>query len=118
VTYRLKLGVEAEADIDDILEWSFSHFGESVSDGYRALVLATLAHIARDPELPGSHERNDLGQGMRTVHLRTCRNEVSPAERRIASPRHFMIYRKIGGVVQVVRLLHEAMDISAQHIPK
>ncbi|GAB3599292.1 type II toxin-antitoxin system RelE/ParE family toxin [Microbacterium tumbae] len=118
MTYQLDLGEDAEADIDDVLEWSVFRFGESVRDGYQALIGATLASIARDPELAGSHDRHDLGRGIRTVHLRTCRNEVSPAVRRIASPRHFVVYRHVGEVVQVVRLLHEAMDLPAQRIPE
>ena len=117
MTYQLAVGEDAEADIDDILEWSVFRFGESIRDGYQALIGATLANIAHDPELVGSHDRYDLGRGLRTIHLRTCRNEVSPAVRRIASPRHFVVYRKVGQVIEVVRLLHDAMDVSAQHIP-
>lgn len=118
MTFQLDLGEDAEADLDDILEWSVFRFGESVRDGYQALIGATLASIARDPELAGSHDRHDLGRGIRTVHLRTCRHEVTPAVRRIASPRHFVVYRHVGEVVQVVRLLHEAMDLPAQRIPE
>lgn len=114
MTYHLELGEDVEADV---LEWSESRFGEAVRDGYQALIAATLASIARDPELAGSHDRHDLGHGIRTVHLRICRNDVSPAARRTASPRHFMVCRQVGLVVQVVRLLHEAMDISAQRVP-
>lgn len=116
MTFQLDLGEDAETDIDDILEWSVFRFGSAVRDGYQALMRATFASIARDPELPGSHDRSDLGQGLRTVHLRTCRDEVSPAVRRITNPRHFVVYRQADEVVQVVRLLHDAMDISAQRI--
>ncbi|WP_447942927.1 type II toxin-antitoxin system RelE/ParE family toxin [Microbacterium aurum] len=118
MTYRLKLGEEAQADIDDVLEWSLFRFGASVRDGYHALIRATFRGIAGDPELPGSHSRDDLGQGIRTVHLRTSRNEVSAEARRIANPRHFVVYRQAGEVIQVVRLLHEASDIRAEYIPK
>lgn len=118
MTYRLKLGEVAEADLDAILEWSVSRFGVSVRDGYQALIAATFSGIARDPGIPGSRERNDLGRGIRTVHLRICRNEVSPTARRIASPRHFVVYRQVGEVVQVVRLLHEVSDIRADRIPE
>ena len=97
---------------------SVFRYGESIRDGYQALIGATLASIARDPELAGSHDRHDLGRGIRTVHLRTCRNEVSPAVRRIASPRRFVVYRRVGRVIQVVRPLHEAMDLPAQRIPE
>lgn len=117
MTYRVELGEQAEADIDDVLEWSVLRFGELVRDGYQALIGATLANIVSDPKLAGSHDRQDLGRGVRTVHLRICRNEVSPAVRRIASLRHFVVYRQTGEVVQIVRLLHEAMNIPAQRIP-
>lgn len=81
-------------------------------------MLATFASIARDPELPGSHDRSDLGYGRGTLHLRACRDELRPSLRRIAKPRHFVVYRQAGEVVQVVRLLHDAMDVSAQRIPE
>ena len=118
MTFQLDLGEDAETDIDDILEWSVFRFGAAIRDGYQALMMATFASIARDPEVPGSHDRSDLGLGLRTLHLRACRDEVSPAARRIANPRHFVVYRQTGEVVQVIRLLHEAMDVSAQRIPK
>ena len=116
--FQIDLGEDAETDIDDILEWSVFRFGAAVRDGYQALMMATFASIARNPELPGSHDRSDLGDGIRTLHLRACRDEVDPAIRRIANPRHFVVYRQAGEVLQVVRLLHEAMDVSAQDIPK
>ena len=118
MTFRLKVGPEAEEDIEHILEWSVFRFGADVRDGYQALIRATLTSIARDPGLPGSHEREDLGRSVQIVHLRTCRDEVKPGARRIAKPRHLVIYRCEGTVVQVVRLLHDAMDISSQIIPK
>ena len=118
MTFQLDLGEDAEADIDGILEWSVFRFGAAIRDGYQALMMATFASIARNPELPGSHDRSDLGHGLRTLHMRACRDEVRPSVRRITNPRHFVVYRQAGEVVQVVRLLHDAMDVSAQHIPK
>lgn len=117
MTFQLDLGEDAEADIDDILEWSVMRFGEAVRDGYEALIQAAFVSIVRDPECPGSRDRQDLGHGIRTLHLRTCRNEVSPTARRIANPRHFVVYRQHGEVIQVARLLHEAMDIHTPRIP-
>lgn len=118
MTFQLDLGEDSEADIDYILEWSVFRFGAAVRDGYQALMRAMFASIARDPKLPGSHDPSDLGHRLRTLHLRVCRDEVSPAVRRIANPRHFVAYRQAGEVIQVVRLLHDAMDISTRHIPE
>jgi toxin ParE1/3/4 len=118
VTYAVELTLAARTDIVDALGWSLANFGGSVQNGYEALILATLEAIGADPTLPGSHDRSDLVDGFRTLHLRACRDEVSPAVRRIANPRHFVVYRRAGEVIQVVRLLHEASDMRAEHIPK
>lgn len=47
MTYQLDLGEDAEADIDDVLEWSVFRFGESVRDGYQALIGATPSRALR-----------------------------------------------------------------------
>lgn len=117
MTYEIDLTLAARADIVDALSWSLENFGESVRDGYKALIFARLDAIGGNPTLPGTRDRSDLAADLRTVHLKTCRNEVSPTFRRIANPRHFVAYRQVGEVIQVVRLLHDAMDISAQRIP-
>lgn len=80
---------------------------------YEALIVAAIDLIREDPTVLGSRKRGDLAAGLRTLHLRACRNEVSPAVSRIASPRHVVIYRQVGDIVQAVRLLHEAVDITA-----
>lgn len=116
--YELDLADEALADVDAILEWSEFRFGGDGRDGYEALISAAFNGIIEDPKLPGSHERNDIRVGLRCLHLRSCRDDVGGGVRRIANPRHLVIYRCEGTVVQVVRLLHDAMDISSQIIPK
>lgn len=118
MNYELDLGEEAQADIDDILEWSVFRFGADVRDGYEALIGAALDGIVGDPELPGSHGRDDIRSGLLCLHLKSCRDNVAAGARRIANPRHMLIYRCTGNVVQVVRLLHEASDIRAEYIPK
>jgi toxin ParE1/3/4 len=115
VTFELLLAPEAEADIDNILEWSMVHFGAAVREGYEALVTAAIRSLADDPNRPGSRARSDLGVGVRSLHLRFSRDDVGHV-RKIAKPRHFVIYRQVGEVVQVVRLLHEAMDLPGEHI--
>lgn len=115
--FELDLAPEAEADIDDILEWSVTQFGAAVRDGYEALIVAAISSILDDPCRTGSHDRTDLGRGIRTLHLASSRDDVSQDVRRIASPRHFVVYRQVEGVIQVVRLLHEAMNLPERRIP-
>lgn len=117
MSFELYLAPEAEADIDDILEWSVTQFGKTIRDGYESLIDAAIRSVVVDPYRPGSHDRSELGRGVRSIHLRSSRDAVSQDARKIAQPRHFVIYRPAGDVVQIVRLLHEAMDLPAQHIP-
>ncbi|MFZ2964993.1 MAG: type II toxin-antitoxin system RelE/ParE family toxin [Rhodoglobus sp.] len=116
MTFELYLAPEAEADIDDILEWSVTQFGAEIRDGYEELIDAAIRSILDDPDRAGSHDRIDLGGGVRSLHLMSSRDDVSPNVRKIVKPRHFVIYRQVGNVVQVVRLLHEAMNLPEQRI--
>ena len=117
MTSLLVLSPLARADIIDVLEWSIDHFGGTVRDGYEALIDAALRDIATDPRLAGSHERPELGQYIRSVHLATSREHVSEDVRRIPDPRHFVFYRHLSDVVQVSRVLHEARDFVEHRFP-
>ena len=116
MTFELDLAPAAEADIDTILDWSVVHFGEAVRDGYEELINAAFGNILVDPNCAGSHDRPDLGSGVRSLHLKSSRNSIKSGVRRIARPRHFVFYRQVGNTIQVVRILHETMNISRQHI--
>ncbi|MEO6505547.1 MAG: type II toxin-antitoxin system RelE/ParE family toxin [Terrimesophilobacter sp.] len=116
MTFELYLAPEAEADIDDILEWSVTQFGAAIRDGYEALIGAAIRSIVDKPNRAGSHDRADLGSGVRILHLMSSRDDVSQNVRKIVKPRHFVVYRQVGNVVQVVRLLHEAMNLPEQRI--
>lgn len=118
MTLGLRLSPDAEADIDEILEWSVERFGAEVRDGYEELISATLEGLMDNPLHPGTRDRPELGHGVRVVHLRSSHGRVRAGARRIRSPRHFVVYRQVDGVVQVVRVLHEAMDLPRHHIPR
>ena len=111
--YELDLSDDAEADIDSILEWSVVQFGPQVREGYKALISFALAAIARDPQLLGSHDRRDLDADIRIVHLRSLRTRPRSKAKRIARPRHIVVYRINDDAIEVVRLLHEAANVDA-----
>lgn len=50
MTFELYLAPEAEADIDDILEWSVTQFGAAIRDGYEELIDAAIRSIVDDPD--------------------------------------------------------------------
>ncbi len=84
MTSQLYVALETEADIDDILEWSVTQFGPAIRDGYETLIDAAIRAIVEDPNRAGSHERADLGDGVRTLHLASSRDDVSGDLRKIA----------------------------------
>jgi len=51
-------------------------------------------------------------------HLALSREHVDERMRRIATPRHLVIYRVTAGELHVLRLLHDAMDLHRQFIPQ
>jgi len=57
----------------------------------------------------GSHERPDLGQGIRSRHLKASNASSGPS-----GPRHIVFYRVDGDRVLVLRPLHEARDLAGK----
>jgi toxin ParE1/3/4 len=75
-----------------------------------------LKDIAEDPERPGSNETLEIMiEGARAYHLSFSRSRVSPP--RVREPRHFLLYRRCGEVIEVVRILHDARDLE-RHLPE
>ena len=109
---RLRLSHAAETDIIDILAWSQSRFGETARRRYEHLIVVALSDVASDPFRPGSLARSELGEGVRSWHLRASRLRVAAPGTVVARPRHLIIYRQTGpDLVAVGRLLHDAMEL-------
>ncbi len=53
MTHELFLAPAARADIVDALEWSVKSFGDTVRDGYEALIIAAINLIRDDPTVLG-----------------------------------------------------------------
>ena len=109
---RYRLTAAAEADILDLLAWSQMRFGEGARRRYERLIATALRDISAAPELPGSAARPELGEGVRTWHLRGSRERARGADGVVHRPRHFLIYRP-GGPDRIVvgRVLHDAMEL-------
>lgn len=58
-------------------------------------------------------QRDDIGKSVRTYHLASSRKRAT-ARSQVAKPRHFVLFRVKKNVIEVARLLHDAMDFS-QH---
>jgi len=115
LTRRHRLSATAVPDIVDILAWTQEQFGEGARLRYQNLIAAGLRDIAAQPDRPGSLERPELGAGVRSWHLRSSRDHVTPGAGVVRKPRHFFIYRVEPGIVVIGRVLHDAMEL-ARHL--
>jgi toxin ParE1/3/4 len=109
---RLRLSALAQADIVQVLSWSSQRHGDLAEARYERLISAALRDLIADPFRPGSTARSELGVGVRTYHLRHSRKQAG-----VARPRHLILYRMIEGpVVEVGRVLHDAMELERHAI--
>ncbi|MFZ1109369.1 MAG: type II toxin-antitoxin system RelE/ParE family toxin [Rhodomicrobium sp.] len=112
----IRLSALAEEDIVAILRRTHQTFGEAARLRYETLLAVCLRDIAIDRLCPGSAARPEIGDGVRTCHLRHGRARVAPASR-VRKPRHFLLYRAMTpSLVGVGRVLHDAMDVE-RHVP-
>ena len=105
--WRVRLGAEAEKDFVRIVKYTADTFGERQAAIYQTTLTDALAALHSGPDVPGSASRDEILPGLRTLHV----------ARQGGRGRHFIMYRALGGeVIEVVRILHDAMDL-ARHIP-
>ena len=105
--WRVRLGDEAEADFARILHHTADTFGKRQARIYQTTLTKALAALHAGPDIQGSKARDEIQPGLRSLHI----------ARKGRRGRHFIMYRPVAGqVVEVVRILHDAMDL-ARHIP-
>ncbi len=106
--WKVRLGVEAEKDFVRILKYTADTFGEWQASIYKAKLTDAIAALESGPDAPGSVSRDEILPNLRSLHVARHRR----------GGRHFIMYRATTGqVIEVVRILHDAMDL-ARHIPR
>ena len=83
----------ARQELLDIWDYSFGNWGQGQADRYLADLDAMFARIANGsaPSRPADELRPDL--------------------RKVPVGRHVMFFREVAEVIEVVRVLHERMDV-------
>jgi len=108
--WSVRLTVAAEADFQNIIDWTLDHFGEKQARVYEDTVTAALDALTDGPTTVGVKERSEIAKGLFTVH-------IARGNRR---GRHFVLFRVAdkgrARTIEVLRLLHDAMDLG-RHIP-
>jgi toxin ParE1/3/4 len=115
---HVRLTAPARHDIARLLDWSAENFGAAGRRRYQLLINTALRAIAADPNRAGSRDEPRIGLGRRIYHLRHSRERAKGPDGAVRLPRHNLIYRVLetADVVIVLRVLHDAMDLS-RHIP-
>lgn len=114
---QYRLSGAAQVDLVEILAWTHGQFGEEARKRYEALIITALRDIASNPTRPGSLERPELGENVRSWHLNLSRDRARTGGGTVRRPRHFLIYRLDHGVVLVGRVLHDAMELTLHPAP-
>jgi toxin ParE1/3/4 len=101
----VRISTLAQRDINAALAWTLSEFGPRQHDAYRELLHRAILEVAAHPQR--ARPRPDLHPDARTFHI------ARPGRH----ARHFLLLRVApDGVVEIARLLHDAMD-PARHLP-
>lgn len=100
--WGVRLGQCAELDFANILIWTTANFGTAQARAYRNTLLQAVRELEGGPEVPGSRLRNEIKEGLYTLH-------VARSGRR---GRHLLAYRVAGDhIIEIGRILHDQMDL-------
>ena len=103
--WPVRLSAAAETDFQNIVRWTFEHFGERQARTYADILSHAIEALTDGPQILGAKERNEIAKGIFTLHV----------ARDGFKGRHLVMYR-VGlpaepPVIDVLRLLHDSMDL-------
>lgn len=109
-SWTVRLSAAAEADYQQILHWTVENFGTAQARHYADTLSSALTALSAGPAIIGAKELPEIGNNIRTLHV--ARNG--------RKGRHFVMFRVsiVDGrnVIDVLRLLHDSMDLE-RHLP-
>ena len=68
-SWQLRLADQAELDLQDIAVWTAQNFGPRQADDYIETVTQAIEALYDGPAILGARERDDIGPGIRTLHV-------------------------------------------------
>jgi toxin ParE1/3/4 len=102
------LSARARLDIRIILSASGDKFGQRAQRRYRLLLEQAIADVAANPDRAGVQTIG--GRQLRFYHTRHARPRT-PAQERVRRPRHLVVFEVRGERLEILRVLHDAMDL-------
>ncbi len=90
----------ATKDLISIAEYTTRQWGADQAFKYKATLISGFDRIAVNPLIVGSRSQD----------------EYLPGSRSILVGRHIVIYRLNDGVTEILRILHQRMNLSLHHL--
>lgn len=105
--WLVRITKQAELDLFEIVHWTHTQFGRGQADAYERILIEAVDALGAGPAIRGVRRRDDLVAGLRTLHVTRGRKKG----------RHllFFMFNESERAVEVLRILHEAMDF-ARHL--
>jgi toxin ParE1/3/4 len=106
--WRVLVAGPAKSDFDTIVSWTLERFGSDQAAVYAETLTSALAALRSGPQTRGARRRDDIARGVFTLHV----------TRQGRRGRHLILFRvprTDRRVLEVLRLLHDAMDL-ARHV--
>ncbi len=108
LAWQVRLASQAEQDLFDIILWTAENFGTKQAEHYAETISLAIEALHDGPDILGSKMRDEIGMGIRTLHV----------ARQGRKGRHFVAFSvSEGHVINILRLLHDSMDL-AIHLPE
>lgn len=110
---RVEITRPAALDIDGILQTSKRDFGAQAALRYEFLIATAIESLRTNPRQSAVKSSVETASGVCWLHLRAAR-KLAPAHQRIAKPRHILVFKVETDRLTILRVLHDAMDLSAR----
>lgn len=112
-----RISAAAQADIIELLARTHERFGKLARSRYEHLLVTALGDLAVDPDRIGTVKRPELGEGVRSYHLRHSRDRARHENGIVRRPRHLLLFRLARpDLIGIGRVLYDAMELE-RHLP-
>jgi toxin ParE1/3/4 len=104
---------QAERELVAVLVYSATEFGLAAALRYQILIDQAFADLAENPTRIGVGTRDDVPAGFWLYPIRYSRDHVARDDR-VKSASHVVVFRFDDQQVEILRLLHDAMDVPSR----
>jgi toxin ParE1/3/4 len=103
INWSIQQTDQVEVDLISIYLWTADKFGSHQADEYIDTVSSAIEALVIGPDLLGSKARDDIGPGIRLLHV----------QRKGKKGRHFVMFKAMDDrTILVIRLLHDSTNLT------